>query len=205
MTSVLLNTAYLPNISYFYFLLNSQNIYIEACEHYQKQSYRNRCEILSANGKLSLSIPLLHTSDKEVISQKRISYAENWQINHWRTITSAYKNSPYFEYFEDAFKPFYSQRYEYLIHYNSELLKCLLDLLKIKKVIHYTSSFEKETSCLDLREKIHPKLQEQPEGVPDLSYQQVFSDKFGYTPHLSIIDLLFNRGLDTIDLLSNKL
>ena len=107
MHSVLLPTAYLPPIHYFSLLLKSETVFIEQHEHFVKQTYRSRCDILSSNGILSLSIPLQKKGDKELISEKRISYAEEWQMKHWRAITSAYKNSAYFEYFEDDFKPFY--------------------------------------------------------------------------------------------------
>ncbi len=177
--------------------MNNATVLLEAHEHYEKQSYRNRCEILTSNGKLSLSIPLKKKSDKELVSQKEISYAENWQINHWRTITSAYKNSPYFEYFEDEFKVFYTDRFELLFDYNLQLIQLVLKLLKIKKEIKITSEFNQTFSGIDLRTKIHPKNTEEITGVPTSPYHQVFSDKFGFIKNLSIIDLLFNEGLKT--------
>jgi hypothetical protein len=106
MASVILSTAYLPNIMYLNEVISHDHIVIEGQEHFIKQTYRNRCEILGANGKQILSIPLVKQAEKEIISQKRISYAEKWQQQHWRSICSAYKNSPYFEYFEDDFKFF---------------------------------------------------------------------------------------------------
>ena len=114
MNTVLLSTAYLPNISYLSQVLKYDIVVLEKHEHFVKQTYRNRCEILTSNGKLSLSIPLVKQADKELISDKKISYAEDWQKQHWRAITSAYKNSPYFEFFEDEFKPFYENRFEYV-------------------------------------------------------------------------------------------
>src|SRR5438128_9844321 len=104
---LVLSTAYLPPISYFKQLLNADEVIIERHEHFVKQTYRNRCHIAAANGLLSLSIPLQKLGDKENISGKRISYAEDWQSLHWRSLVSAYKSSPYFEYFEADFKPFY--------------------------------------------------------------------------------------------------
>lgn len=204
MRTVLLSTAYLPPIDYFYFLLNAEKVLIEKHEHYQKQSYRNRCEILSANGKLSLSIPLIKNTDKEIISQKKISYAENWQNVHWRAITSAYKSSPYFEYFEDEFKPFYTEQFEFLLDYNLQLTQVILKILRIKKEINFTETFEKETPFLDLREKIHPKNEVSLPEAPLDTYYQTFADKFGFTKNLSVIDLLFNKGLETKDYLAYK-
>ena len=103
MNIVLLSTSYLPNINYLSQVLNHDIVFLEKHEHFVKQTYRNRCEILTSNGKLSLSIPLVKQADKELISDKKISYTEDWQKQHWRAITSAYKNSPYFEFFEDEF------------------------------------------------------------------------------------------------------
>ena len=106
----LLSTAYWPNLHYFYYLINSDSITIESFENYHKQSYRNRTQILTANGKLNLSIPIKNLNTKELIKDIEIAYQENWQINHWRAITSAYKNSPYFEFFEDEINYFYRRR-----------------------------------------------------------------------------------------------
>lgn len=201
-SGVLLSTAYLPPINWMQHFLNNESVLIEAHEHFQKQSYRNRCEILSANGKLALSIPLIKQSDKEVISLKRINYAEKWQMNHWRAITSAYKNSPYFEYFEEDLKPFYTQQYDLLFEYNNALLKLILKLWRIKKDILHTENYVKEFSGLDLREAIHPK--QKPEAVFK-PYHQVFSDKHGFVSNLSCIDLLFNQGMSGLELLSDKM
>jgi aspartyl/asparaginyl-tRNA synthetase len=132
MSTVLLSTAYLPNIKYLSQVLNHEIVVLEKCENFMKQTYRNRCEILTSNGKLSLTIPLVKQADKELISGKKISYAEDWQKQHWRAITSAYKNSPYFEFFEDEFKPFYENKYELLFDYNTQLLHTILHILRVK-------------------------------------------------------------------------
>ncbi len=201
MQTVLLSTTYLPPISWFKEIVNNESILIEKHEHYQKQSYRNRCEILSANGKLNLSIPLLKQGDKEIITDKRISYTENWQQNHWRAITSAYKNSPYFEFLEDEFKPFYSNKHEFLFDYNWKLAQTILKILRIKKNILFTETFEKNFDGHDLRNSIHPKIKLKLNTKP---YRQVFSDKFDFTDNLSVIDLVFNQGLNALKYLSDE-
>lgn len=195
---VLLTTAYLPNVQYISQVFKNDEVFIEAHENFVKQTYRNRCDILTSNGKLSLSIPLVKQADKEIITSKRISYAENWQQQHWRAITSAYKNSPYFEFFEDEFKPFYHQQYDYLFDFNLQLLKTVLHILRVKKTIHLTSEYQSKVSnyydCRQLTEKTSENINVKP-------YYQQFAVKYGFTPNLSCIDLLFNEGLYALDYL----
>lgn len=197
MSPILLSTAYLPSVNYFSAVLKNETVFIEQHEHFIKQTYRNRCEILSSNGVLSLSIPLQKKADKEIISEKRISYAENWQINHWRAITSAYKNSAYFEYFEDEFRPFYFEEHEFLMEYNTKLTNLILHILRQKKELHFTKEYEKEFLGSDLRTSLNRKQE-----TINQKYYQVFGDKLGFIPNLSVIDLLFNKGLETVEYLT---
>ena len=196
MSVVLLSTAYLPNLQYLSQVLNHDAVIIEKHENFVKQTYRNRCDIVTANGKLSLSIPLIKQADKELISNKKISYAEDWQKQHWRTIVSAYKNSPYFEFFEDEFKPFYENKYEFLLEYNTALLQTVLNILRMRKQIEFTQTFEfYPTQIIDFRnlsEIEKTKMNAKP-------YYQVFADKIGFMPNVSCLDALFNVGLNTID------
>jgi hypothetical protein len=197
MSAVLLSTAYLPNIQYLFQVLNNDIVILEKHEHFVKQTYRNRCEILTANGKLSLSIPLLKQADKEMISEKKISYAENWQKQHWRAITSAYKNSPYFEFFEDEFRSFYENQFEFLFDYNTQILQTVLHILRVKKQIEFTNNFEvKLQSVTDLR-SLSDIGSDEYQVKP---YYQVFADKLGFTSNLSCLDALFNVGLETKNL-----
>jgi len=189
---VVFSTAYLPPIQYFKNINKADTTYIEKYENYVKQSYRNRCNVFGANGVLSLSIPVIHTSDKEIITNKKISYTENWQQQHWRTIESAYRNSPYFIYYADALKPFYQKKYEYLFDYNLELLQFLLNSFKIKTELKFTEIFDKSVPTDDYRYSISPKNKI---GEADFKkYSQLFSDKYTFQPNLSGIDLLFNAG-----------
>jgi hypothetical protein len=206
MQSVVLSTAYWPNLHYFYYVLNSENVLIENHEHYQKQSYRNRAQILTANGILDLSIPVVKKYDKEIINSLEISYAETWQIKHWRAISSAYKNSPYFEFFEDEIKILYGDKPQYLFEFNLRQLNIILKILRINKTIHTTSSFEEQPAAtFDMREKIHPKMdfRNDPKTKDTLEtrYYQTFENKFPFQANLSVLDLLFNKGLGTLDYL----
>ncbi|MBA3682650.1 MAG: WbqC family protein [Bacteroidetes bacterium] len=204
--NILLSTAYWPNLHYFYYILNSEKIVIENFENYHKQSFRNRTQILSANGKLDLSIPVKKINTKELIKDVEIAYTESWQTNHWRAITSAYKNSPYFEFFEEEINYFYSKEFKFLMELNTEQLKLILKLLKIKKEISFTSAFEKEPNHLtDLRSTIHPKINFTEDKTVasklTIPYYQTFESKFSFHPNLSILDLLFNKGLETVEYL----
>ncbi|MBL7917578.1 MAG: WbqC family protein [Bacteroidia bacterium] len=201
---VLLNSAYWPNLHYFIYLINYDKVSIDVTEPYAKQTYRNRTQILSTNGVLNLSIPVKKFKSKTPVNEIELSYAENWQINHWRAITSAYSNSPYFEYFEEDIKPFYYTKYNLLIDYNKDQLKTLFKLLKLKTEINFIDGKQINSIQLDLRKAINPK-NEQFETVVNEAlktpYYQTFSDKFGFKANLSILDLLFNTGLDSINYL----
>lgn len=195
---MLLSTAYLPPISYFRKIARAGSFTIEKHEHFIKQTYRNRCHIYGANGVQSLSIPLVNTHEKTLITGKKIAYIQNWQQQHWRSLESAYRNSPYFIYYEDALKVFYENKFELLFEYNTELLKALLKLLKITAELSFTADFEKG-AAEDLRNAISPKNMVDENNC--LRYTQVFEEKHGFKPDLSIVDLLFNAGPQAADLL----
>lgn len=194
---MLLSTAYLPSIHYFKKIVSAEKVFIEKYEHFVKQSYRNRCHILGANGVQVLSVPLVNTHKKILISEKKIAYKQNWQRQHWRSIESAYRNSPFFIYYADELKVFYENKFEFLFEYNTQLLRTLLLLLKLNKEIHFTENFEEEVKD-DLRDIISIKEQDTLDLIP---YTQVFSNKHGFQANLSIIDLLFNKGPESVELI----
>ncbi len=209
MNQVLLSTAYWPNLHYFYYILNSEKVLIEAHEHYQKQSFRNRAQILTSNGVLDLSITVIRKYDKEIINTVEISYAEDWQIKHWRAISSAYKNSPYFEFFEDEIKSLYNYKPQFLLEYNLNQLEVILKILRVKKTILLTDLYQKEIpGFVDSREIIHPKTlfanDSSVKAILETDYYQTFEDKFPFQPNLSVLDLLFNKGLGTLEYLKRR-
>lgn len=194
MDNVLLSTAYLPPVEYFALLL-SENAAIEREERYQKQSYRNRTVIMNGNGALNLIIPTVHDGRMGIVKDVRIEYVTPWQRAHWRSIESAYNNTPYYLYYKDALKPFYEREFEFLFDFNLQLTQTLMKLLRLDCEIRTTTEFSPYINN-DPRLLIHPK-QARREDYPfrlKTHYYQVFEDKFGFVPNLSVIDLLFNEG-----------
>lgn len=206
--TILLSTAYLPPVQYMSALLSADKVFIEAHETYPKQTYRNRCVILSANGPLPLVIPVIKPKGNHTgITEAIIDYSTGWNRNHWRAIESAYRTSAYFDFIADVLKPFYSNPFNTLWVFNHELLKAILDFLELPVNINFTSSFHKTApeGVLDLRFAISPKVKMPKTGLPTtLPYFQVFEHRFGFIPNLSIIDLLFNEGLMAREILRIK-
>ena len=185
---------YLPPIEYFSKMVENKNhLLIENAEHFEKQSYRNRASIHSPNGKLDLIVPVIkgsknHTKVKDV----KISYDFQWQRLHILSLQTSYRSSAYFEFYEDDLIPFYEKRWDFLFDYNEELLNLILRFLKLNIVYNYTNDFQKEyPEALDFRTSIHPKRSAQTRVD---TYFQVFEERNGFLPNLSIVDLLFNQG-----------
>jgi len=202
---ILLSTAYLPSIDYLKALINSEICYIEQYENYIKQSYRNRCKIYGANGLMSLSIPVeLATTKKILIKDVKIDYRESWQKQHLRSIESAYRTSPYFDYLNDDFLPYYTKRTTFLFDFNIGLLDVIFDILQLDNKTLLTSNYEHFTSEInDLRNSFSPKKENNLFNSHN-PYPQVFIHKFGFLPNLSCIDLIFNLGSDAYSYLIGK-
>jgi hypothetical protein len=203
--SVLLSISYLGPVQYFTKFLLYDEIWLESHEHYSKQTYRNRCNIYGANGKLPLVIPVQKGDiHKTLISDLRIDYSNNWQKLHYKGIESAYRSSPFFEFCIDEFSPFYSKKYMFLFDLNLEILLKILYLLDLKPEIKFTEKYKMpvESNVTDMRDSIHPK---QPycsdQDFSPIQYRQVFSNKLGFIANLSIIDLIFNMGPETVVIL----
>ena len=205
--NVLLSTAYLAPIQYYSKLVSYKNIYIEYSENYSKQSFRNRCCILSSNGSLVLSIPVKRSNENKIlIKDIKIDNDSRWKDIHLRAIESAYRSSPYFiHYADDIFKIINIQAI-YLIDLNNELQQKICELLGIETTIQYTSDFKNIPFPYDdLSDAIHPKeKKKKPDShFSPKSYYQVFRSKFGFVPNLRIIDLLFNMGPNSLEILNS--
>lgn len=191
-SSAIFPLFYLPPVSYFKELKRFGNEFLlEKEEHFPKQTFRNRATIYSPNGSLDLIVPVIrgakvHTKIKDV----KISNDFNWQRLHWKSLESCYRNSAYFEYYEDEFARFYHQKFDSLFDYNLELLQWLLKQLKTTASFELTEEYHEIPAELDFRSKT---LFKKPEGEFK-PYFQVFDDREGFKPNLSIADLLFNQG-----------
>lgn len=192
--TVLLSSCYLAPIDYYALLDRSGYATIEIGNNYQKQTYQNRCHIAGANGMLTLSIPVMKPAKEEATMRDiRIADHGNWQHLHWNAIVSAYRSTPFFQYYEDEFRPLYEKKKRYLHDFNEELrlLVCRLIGIETEAIITDTYTTDSPTGIFDSREIIHPK-RSSPFQTP--RYYQVFANKNGFIPGLSIIDLLFNMG-----------
>lgn len=175
-------------------------VYIEACENYQKQSYRNRCRFYAADGVQTLSFPIVHEEGKILISEVKVDYKRPWVQQHERAIVSAYGMSAYFDYYKDELFSILEAHHEKLMDLNMAIMNFFIDKIGLCVDVRLTQEFRKEVPWSDLRDIIHPK---RPDTIlRDLSlekpYFQVFSPKYGFQSDLSIMDLLFNEGPDSI-------
>lgn len=206
--SIILSTAYHAPIQYYAKFMMGQPIIIEQNDTYTKQSYRNRCLINSADGALALSVPVSYSSsEKTKTKDVVISQHGNWQHMHWNAIVSAYNPTPFFEYYRDDYEKFYTNTYSSLLEFNDQLLRLTLDNLNIKAPeIVYSDSYIDGKDMLDYRELIHPKRSIQEDSEFQLkTYYQVFQEKHGFVPNLSILDLLFNMGNESILILKKSI
>ena len=187
--------SYFGPIEEFVYLAQNDSVVYETKEHFLKQSFRNRCVIYGANGLLRLTVPLvLKSREKTAMEDIKISYAENWQAHHWRSIQSAYKNSPFFDYYEEMLLPLFFEQYENLLELNMKTHDVIKQCLQLSCTAELTPDFE-PYSDRDLRLLIHPKKTPTVE-LP--RYIQVFEERHGFHPNLSILDLLFNEGPSAI-------
>ena len=192
----LFSTAYFPSIRYMARFLAENDALIEVYETYHKQTYRNRCRVMTANGVESLSVPVVkvngnHTMTKDIL----VSYQEPWQQVHRRCLESAYKAAPYFDHYYCYFRPVFEGQFERLIDLNDTALKAILKTLKTNKEIIHTEDYVRETEK-DFRETFSPKKLINSDLFP--SYYHVFNTKFPFAPDLSVLDLLFNEGPESL-------
>jgi hypothetical protein len=192
-------TAYFPSISYMARFLAEDEPVVEIWETYHKQTYRNRCRVMTANGVESLSVPVVKVNGNHTMTKDMaISPIEPWQHIHSRCLESAYKASPYFDHYYDYLKPIFERHFERLIDLNDAALRAVFKMLKVKKEIIHTTDYVRDCED-DFREVFTPKKPFDANLFP--TYYQVFSEKFPFAPDLSVLDLIFNEGPEAINYL----
>ena len=200
MKAVLLSTTYFGPIQWYQKLYRAEEVFIERCESFQKQTYRNRCIIATTNGLQALTVPV-ERDQGDLISSLRISDHGNWRHLHWNALKSAYGESPFFDYYQDDIRPFFEQRWDHLFDFNEAIREKMCELLDIQPKVNYTEMFTIEPTAnniINYRSAIRPK---HPNPDPDFTpkrYYQVYEQKHGFLPNLSILDLLFNMGPESI-------
>lgn len=196
--TVYLSSFYLAPVAYYARVAAAGKVVIEGYDHYAKQTYRNRCRIAGPGGVLTLSVPVVHPENPKCpMKDIRISDHGNWRHLHWNALESAYNSTPFFEYYKDDFKPFYEKKYAFLADFNDELFRLVCKLIDISPAIEYTTEYKTEFGAneKDYRDAIHPKRES---GFAAVPYYQVFEGRHGFLPNLSVVDLLFNMGPESV-------
>ena len=220
MTTALLQTTYFGPIQWYQKLCRYDHCLIEQYDSYQKQTYRNRCLIATANGIQALTVPVscdsVAGSDKCIVKDVRISDHNQWRRVHWNALQSAYSESPFFDYYADDIRPFFERKYDFLIDFNEAIRQKMCELIDIHPHVEYTTSFLIPHSTLhtpspslgrvgvgsplftDFRDVIHAKHPQPDATFEARKYWQVFQHKHGFLPNLSILDLLFCMGPESV-------
>ena len=204
MSTALLQTTYFGPIQWYQKLYRYDQTLIEQYDSYQKQTYRNRCVIATANGLQALTVPVEHDTlniKNEILKVKdlRISDHNNWRRIHWNALQSAYNESPFFDYYADDIRLFFEKKYEFLVDFNEAIRQTVCNLLDIHPQVSYTTDFSRQPSDIDdYREVINAKHPQADEDFQPRRYWQVFEGKHGFQSNLSILDLLFNMGNEAV-------
>lgn len=189
----LFDCEYFPCMAWYASFLKAKNPYIEQYEYFERSSYRNRCEVIGPNGKITLSIPLERgRNQRTVMKDLRICNKEKWHVLHWKTLCASYRRAPFFEYYEEELRPFFEKEYTYLFDLNLDSIALLNKLLKVEKPFSLTEQYEKNLAdCDDFRRAFSPK---QTSNLHLPVYMQNFEERHGFIQNLSMLDMLFSCG-----------
>jgi len=207
MSTALLQTTYFGPIQWYQKLYRYDHCLIEQYDSFQKQTYRNRCVIATANGTQALTVPIEHlpltSHPSPLVKDLRISDHNQWRRVHWNALQSAYSESPFFEYYADDLRPFFEKKYDFLIDFNEDIRQKVCELIDFKPSVEYTEEFTSDISLqtsviFDFRDVINAKHPKPDTDFEAKEYWQVFQHKHGFQPNLSILDLLFNMGPESV-------
>jgi hypothetical protein len=194
--NVLIHPTYFPNAAHFVAMLKADEIIFEVCDNYQKQTYRNRASIYGANGKLDLNIPVIYSQkNRQLYKGVKIFNAEHWQTQHLKSLESAYRTSPFYEFYIDDLMPLFTEEANTVMEYNFKCLKLVFECMQLPFKYSVTTNFERNpNNTIDARPLANCRKEILQEFKP---YAQVFDDKHGFLTNLSILDVLFNEGPNT--------
>ena len=201
--TTILHPTYFPNIAHFVAMAQAKNVIFEVEDNYQKQTFRNRTVIYAANGALVLSIPIVFSQkNRQKSKDVKIANHTNWQLQHWKSLQSAYRTSPFFEFYEDDILPLFTNKEASLLDFNFKCLEVILDCLQLDLKFTKTQSYNKTApQQVDLRALVNTS---QKESYQFETYTQVFNNKHGFLNNLSVLDLLFNEGTNALNYLQTQ-
>lgn len=201
-----IHPTYFPSIAHFTAMVKpGVELVMEIEDNFQKQTYRNRLYIYGANGRQSLIVPIKHCgTNRQKYKDVKIENSFHWQKQHWKSLQTAYRTSPFFEFYEDDIAPFFKEKHDFLMDMNFKAMELIAECLQLELTFEKTTVFEKQlqvTEMRDLRFLVEAKKEK---DFPFEHYTQVFENKHGFIKNLSILDLLFNEGPNTVDYLENQ-
>jgi len=199
---ILIHPTYFPNVAHFVAIAKAKSITFEVDDNFLKQTYRNRTYIYASNGKLLLNIPVIHTQkNRQKYRDVKISQETNWKDLHWKSLLSAYRTSPFFEYYEDDLNPLFTTKTNYILDFNLKCFETICECLQLETNYSKTTEYQKTVDDkFDFRLLVNAKTEE-PKFEP---YKQVFDSKHGFLNNLSILDLLFNEGPNALNYLESQ-
>ena len=201
--NIILHPTYFPNIAHFVAIVNADNVIYEFDDSFLKQTYRNRTYIYAANGKLALNIPVVHTQkNRQKYRDVKIFNETKWQDLHWKSLLSAYRTSPFFEFYEDDLQPLFNQKADYILDFNFKCFEVICDCLQLDLKTSKSEIYQKHIeNTVDFRPLVNAKKEVTKQFD---TYTQVFSDKHRFISNLSILDLLFNEGPNALNYLESQ-
>ena len=200
---ILLHPTYFPSIAQMVAVVQADGIVFEMEDNYQKQTYRNRAYIAHANGKMALNVPVKHSKNglRQLTKEVEVENSFPWQSRHWKSLQTAYRTSPFFEYYEDELQPLFHEKVDRLMAHNLKIFELLCEMIGLSLEYELTKEYFKEPSQNDLRFMVMAKGEK---DYPLEPYSQVLESHHGYLNNLSILDLLFNQGPNTLGYLERQ-